>query len=1050
VSLWLSSWLPRFVLIALGALGVAYLVRRWRTKPASRRPLPVALSVLALVVGVLPALGPARLVDIPFVRFERPWLALPAAVVLLAMAARLEQLSARQHRLRRVLNELGTLIAAVAAALALLGVEAGVPLDRMSVIVAIDRSRSIDLVPGAESRIGLELRVAEQGMRDDDLIGTLAFGATAAIEDPLRPRSRLPAAQKAQIGRDGTDLGAAIRHALGELPSDAASRIAIVSDGVSTRGDALDQAMAAIAAGVPIDVVPLDQAAVPNVRVIAARIASRASEGEPLALRVVTSASKAGKVQLRVSRDGEPIRQGEVEIREGEDVIHLREIAPEPGFHRYDVELSAVDPAQDRASEDNSGTAFVRVRGQNTALVLDRSETLAAPLLGALRAAAFLVDYKGPAGIPGDVAGFAAYDVVALSDIAASELSPTQMEAIATYVKDLGGGLLLLGGDQSFGPGGYGKTPIEDVSPLSFDLKQERRRASLAEIIAVDYSGSMAMSVGKQTKLELANEAAVRSAELLGAGDRLGVMHVDTTVQWTVPLGPVSDKAEIAKKIRAVSTGGGGIYVDVTLEAAYDALGKDTVQLKHLLLFSDGADAEERTNAFALVSAAKARGITTSVVALGRGSDVPALEQMSRLGAGRFYLVEDATRLPAIFAQETIVASRSSINETVFKPSPVVGGAPLRGIDMNQAPALTGYVVTIPKGRCQVHLAGPEGDPILATWSAGVGRAAAFTSDYKDRWGLGWTSWEGATRLFGQLARDIARRADDPRVRIEAETVGGELKIRANVVDERGRAESFRRLRVVVGGPDGISHRLPLEAVGAGAYAATLPLSRPGAYMATAIDEVSGEAVGIAGAALSPGEELKPTGSDRALLARIAELTGGKMRDTLAGLYADRPPRRFAYTSLLPWLIITAAFALLFTVASRRLSPPERLARLPSHLRDVRSARRERAAEQAASSRSSTSTTMPPQRQADFEALRRAKTRHVPAAPVIAAGGGDSPAMPPAAPPAPSPSFSPALASRRPAPPAQGSDEGPRSASGRKRTAAEILLERRRGRGSAR
>ena len=122
-----------------------------------------------------------------------------------------------------------------------------------------------------------------------------------------------------------------------------------------------------------------------------------------------------------------------------------------------------------------------------------------------------------------------------LSDISASELSTSQLAALASYVRDLGGGLLLMGGDHSFGPGGFGKTPIEEVSPVSFDLKQERRRASLAEVIAVDYSGSMAISAGSNTKLELANEAAVRSAELLGAGDRLGVMHVDTAVQWTVP-----------------------------------------------------------------------------------------------------------------------------------------------------------------------------------------------------------------------------------------------------------------------------------------------------------------------------------------------------------------------------------------------------------------------------------------------------------------------------------------------------------------------------------
>jgi hypothetical protein len=279
--------------------------------------------------------------------------------------------------------------------------------------------------------------------------------------------------------------------------------------------------------------------------------------------------------------------------------------------------------------------------------------------------------------------------------------------------------------------------------------------------------------------------------------------------------------------------------------------------------------------------------------------------------------------------------------------------------------------------------------------------------------------------LCGPPARDAAPRADDPRVRLEAEAVGGELKLKANVVDERGRAESFRRLRVVVGGPDGMSHSLPLEAVGAGAYAATLPLSRPGAYMATAVDEVTGEAAGIAGAVLSPGEELKPTGTDRALLARIAELTGGKTRDTLAGIFLDRPPRRFAYTPLAPWLLIVAASALLFMVAARRLSPPEALTRLPSTLKRALSGHRE-ARERP---------TRPSERKADFEALKRAKARSAPAP-----GHAPRPLAPAVAPPRPEVSAEQAEArapvSRPPSEP-------------RQRSAAEILLERRRGRRGA-
>jgi uncharacterized membrane protein len=1049
-----QTWLPPAVFATLVALALAYFGTRLRRTALGSRPVLAVATAVALLPPLMASFvwwGP---VEIPYVRLERPWLALPVSIVLLAGIARLERLSPRQSRLRRALSEVISALALIGLAFAATGIELGRPLDRLSVLVAIDRSRSIDLVANAESRISAELRVAELGMRDDDRIGTLAFGTSAAVEDPLRPRSRLAAPQRAEVGRDGTDLGAAVRHGLGELPSDTAGRIVLLSDGVSTRGDPVGAALAAVAAGVPIDVVPLDQSKVPDVRIASVRMPARANRDEPVELRVVTSSSAPARVELRVLRDGEPIKKGTVDIAAGEDVLYLREVAPESGFHRYDVEVSALDPALDRAHEDNSGSAFLRVRGQATALVLEKDPALAAPLVRALENAAFRVEVKGPMGIPADVPGFIAYDLVTLADIPASELAPTQLAALASYVRDLGGGLLLFGGDRGLGPGGYGKTPVEEVSPVSFDVKQERRRATLAEIIAVDYSGSMSMRVGKQTKLDLANEAAVRSSELLGTGDRLGVMHVDTAVRWTVPLGPVTDRAAIAQSIRAVGVGGGGIYIDLTLSTAYETLRKERVQLKHLLLFSDGDDAEERATAFRLVQNAKTQGITTSVVALGQGSDVADLEQMSRLGGGRFYLIEDATRLPAVFAQETVLASRSAINEVTFRPAVATPGATLRGIDFTKAPALTGYVVTLPKGRAQVHLTGPEGDPILASWSVGIGRAATFTSDFKDRWGLGWTSWEGATRLFGQVARDVARRPDDPRVRLEADTEGGVFRLRANVVDDRGRRETFRRLRATVAGPDGYSRTVVLEAVGSGAYAASIPLERPGAYVATVLDEGGSEPLGVAGAALSAGEELRPTGTDRALLRRMAEVSGGTVRDTLAGVFHDRPARRFAYSSISATLAMLSAFLLLFAVSARRLALPEALATLPAKAAARRRRRREarerrpaasadEAARPAASEASAVAppnvTTETPATSSSLEALRQAKQK--------SRGGATPPPLRPLPPAMPPPARA-ATASPSFTPPPPGGPTSSRSPSTapRPRSAAEILLERRRGR----
>ncbi|MGD0523678.1 MAG: VWA domain-containing protein [Polyangiaceae bacterium] len=1030
----------------LGA-GVAFVAGVLALALATRRRgvLGVGGLVVALA-GAAPlvyaALVVAGVVRETYVRFDHPAALVLVAAVGLFLGLRLSRLPARMSGGRRRAIFALSAIAGLAAVLIVAEPELGRPLDRLAVVVAVDRSRSIDLVPGAEARVRSELQVAEKSMHDDDRIGTVVFGAEAAAEDPPRPRQEAAPPQRVEVGRDATDLEAAIRRALVELPADAVGRVVLVSDGVQTRGDALAAAAAAVAADVPVDVVVLDQKVVPDVRVVSVRAPPRADEGEPFELRVVTSSAVATDVELRVRRDDGEVRVVRTRIEKGEDVLRLRETASDPGLHRYDVAVTALDPAADGAPDDNAGSAFVRVRGASLALVLEGDVGHGAPMRKALEASGFRVVERGTTGVPSDVGGLAPYDLVVLSDVRASDLSTTQIDALAAYARDLGGGLLLMGGDRSMGPGGYARTPLEEVSPVAFDLKQEKRRASLAEVIAIDYSGSMGAMVGGHTKLELANEAAARSASLLGPGDRLGVEHVDTVVRWTVPMSPVKDPQALGNDIRKVGVGGGGIYTDIALRAGYAALAKESVNLRHLLLFADGADAEQIAGCRAIVKEAFDHGMTTSVISLGRGSDSPELEVLSKIGGGRFYLIEDATKLPAVFSQETILAARSAIHETPFKVSVGMPAAPTRGIDFTRQPALEGYVVTVPKPRASVLLGGPEDDPILASWSVGIGRAAAFTSDYKDRWGQEWLRWPEAARLFGQLARDTARKADDPRVRLEADTNSGELHVRADVVGDDGRAQTFRRLTAHVAGPDGFTRDVPLEAVGAGRYAASVPLSRPGTYVAAAKDEVTGEPVGTIGAVMTAGEELRPTGSDRALLGRVASMTGGKVRDTLAGLFDDRAARRFAYKSIVPWLAVLSALAMLLAVAARRVGVPDVLAAMSARARAHRQERLRRQADEAAEAARSQAVAIEEQtRLRDAIVARRqrdaAASRDFSTTPL--GTGSPTPEPPPARPiPAPAAFTPPPLPVAGPAPPPAPTE--------RPLTAAERLALKRRNR----
>ncbi|HZO13590.1 MAG TPA: VWA domain-containing protein, partial [Polyangiaceae bacterium] len=853
----IAAYLPY---AALGGAVLAFVlvllfgVRRARIQ---RRPL----LLLALLLGALPAfyvtLVWARLAPEAYVRFARPLLAPLVFAAVAFVALRLALHPVRWSRFRVVLADFTMAVAVLASAIAAMGPELGRPLDRLAIVVVVDRSRSIDLVPHAEQRVARELTVAEESMHDDDFLGTVVFASDAATEQPLRQKGTAPSVQRVDIGRDGTDIAAGLRRALAEVPADAAARIVLMSDGVPTRGDVMSAAAAAVASEIPVDTVVLEQRSIADVRVVTFRVTPRATEGETIGMRIVTSSPKEAEVEVRIKQNGKLLTRSRAKIAAGEDVLVLRDKAPESGLHRYDVEVTAIDKSLDETAEDNSASAFVRVTGPARALVLDGDKGKTTFIAGALTGGGFRVEEGTHSAVPADIDGMAGYDLIVMGDIPAHNLSTRQIAALASYVRDLGGGLVLTGGDRSMGPGGYSRTPIEDVSPLSFDLKQERRRASLAEVIAIDISGSMAMSVGKLTKLDLANEAAARSAALLGPGDHLGVVHVDTEAHWSLPLQPVKDKDAIEKAIRNVGPGGGGILCDVALQEAYRSLRGASVNLKHVLLFADGADAENITPAVkGWTSAAMSDGITTSVVALGQGPFLTDLEDLSRRGSGRFYIVEDATRLPAVFAQETVLASRSAIVEKTFKVSTGSSGAITQGIDFSTAPPLDGYVVTIPKSRSSVLLTGLEGDPVLAVWPAGLGRAAAFTSDLKDRWGGAWTEWQGAARMVAQMARDVARSEDDRRVRLEADASGGQLHLRATVVDDDGRLQSFRRLRVGVQGPDGFTRDVPLEAAGAGSYTASVPLARPGAYIAVARDEMSGDAVATTGAALTAGEEM--------------------------------------------------------------------------------------------------------------------------------------------------------------------------------------------------
>ncbi|MGE0788970.1 MAG: VWA domain-containing protein [Sandaracinaceae bacterium] len=855
----------------------------------------------------------------PLIRLAAPWMLAIGIPIVLLVAWRLRNLPPSHRGLARRAIQACMLSAALSSALALARLELGAEVDRMAVVFLVDRSRSVD----GDADPMEPVRAATSHMGVDDLAGVVVFGAEAATE--IAPSSSPTiGVQRASVPREGTDIAAAIRRGLADLPAEYVPRLVLISDGRATRGDAYQAASLAAGRGVPIDVLPIERAPSAEIAIERVRLPASADPGQPIELRVITRATHAATARIEVRRDGVPIARSEVEIAQGVDALTLRDVAPEPGVHRYDVLLVPSEPGSDAAVENNEGAALIRVSGGSRAIVLTDRAPEATALVSALEGAGMEVELRTAATAPADLAELATFDLLVLSDLNARGLSGEQMSAILSYVRDLGGGLLMAGARDAFGLGGYAFSPVEEALPATFDLRRRRDRASLAMVIAIDKSGSMsAEAMPGRTKLDLANEAAARSALLLSPFDRIGVAHVDTDVTWTIPMRAVENPEQIARIIRHAQVGGGGILVDLTLEASYDVLRSQPTQLRHLLLFSDGQDSEEMTHARALVASAAREQITTSVVSMGDGPDTPELEALSHIGGGRFYIVENLAELPRIFTQETIEASRSAVVEGAFRAEPLAPSRITDGIDFASAPALAGYATVNPRPRASVLLGAPDDDPLLLEHQHGVGRSAVFATDVGAAFGRPWLSWSGYPALFGQLGRALARSPEsrDANVGVTLDDARGHVLVDA--IDEQGRTRNHLDLVATVAGPGGRSEQVELRPTAAGRYEADFDADAPGPYLVTVSERDRG-LLGSGAVVRSRGDELRGDGTDTERLARIAALSGGELRDSLAREYADRPPPIASYEPLYEELILGAMWLLLISVALRRLVLPTR------------------------------------------------------------------------------------------------------------------------------
>lgn len=836
-----------------------------------------------------------------------------ALVVALVAFTRLRHLKVRKQPRRRILQAL-TALALVFAVCAAGDLGFRRRMDRMALVFVLDRSRSLE-----ESEPGLRRELAAAAaarIQDQDRVGLVLAAEGADTE--AAPSETPSFSQASQLGREGTDLAAGVRRALAELPAEYSGRIVLISDGLQTSGDVLHAAEVAGQRGVAVDVFPVPRDATPEVAVERVRVPDTAHEGEPVQVRVLVRSTEETTARIRLLVDGVPSRESVVNLRAGVTPVEIEVEAGDIGLHRFQVEVTPTDDDADTSLSNNSGGALLQVAGESRILVVADDAAEVTPLLRAFEDQDIEVSVTGPDAFPRSVVGLAGYDLLVLHDVRARSFSVDQLTVMRSFVRDTGGGLFMIGARESFGVGGYVSTPVEEALPVRLDLRERRDRASFSMVIAIDQSGSMGAMVGSRTKLDLANEAAFRSAELLSRSDRLGVMHVDTSVHWTLPLGDMSHGR--ADAIRRAAVGGGGILVRTALDASFAALRRESSQLKHMLLFSDGNDSAEMTGTERLVRDALADGITTSVVSMGNGVDTAALERLSTLGGGRFYIVTDMRSLPTIFTEETMQASRAALSRDPFTATRGESHQITRGLDLSSAPQLLGHAIVVRKPRSRVLLWAAEDEPLLAAWRYGLGRSAVFTTDLGVEFGQPWRDLDLLTTLLDRTSRTILRETE-ARASFGVEINGSEGTIFMDVVED-GEAQDDLALSANVSRPQGGSQEVVFHQVSPGRYEATFDASEQGGYVVGVLNDATGEFLGSGGAVRSGGGERLESPTDRVLLEQVAQLSGGRVLDHIEDSFDVRPSAVSAHESKAPLMLVLALLCFTLALVLRRFGLP--------------------------------------------------------------------------------------------------------------------------------
>ncbi|MDR2762880.1 MAG: VWA domain-containing protein [Planctomycetaceae bacterium] len=862
----------------------------------------------------------------------------------------------------------------ISIVLAMVGLTIKLPTRSGTIIVIADRSRSMPSESDIAEKHAINLLLNHIGR--EDRLGVVSFGMSPMVERVPSDSSTGEFNEFHNSGNlDASNLHDAIDQALSLIPNGEKSRLLIISDGRWT-GESPDLLISRLVQrGIAVDYRLIERSHVGDVAVLSIDAPERVLPGEIFKITGMIYVPVAQNVEYELVCNGVKAASGIRSMDAGSNRIDFMLKAGVPGTMQCDLSVKSViddahensDPnnngndnvdsadsdsvsdskkskskgtfAKDPVPENNFARRLVGVEGDKPLLVLVPQVVSGGGRVGTrsrlaevLRNAALNVEVSDGVGISWSLATLSRYSGIILDNVPAAQIGSRGMELMREWVKETGAGLMFTGGKNAYALGGYYKSAIDPIMPVSMEIRKEHRKLAIAVAVLMDCSGSMGMMVaGNKIKMDLADAGAAEVLRILSPMDEVAVYTCDTGVQTIIPLKPNTSPNVDIKKILSVGPGGGGIFVYTGLKRVTAELAKATPETKHIILFTDAADTEEPGDYVRLLTACLELGMTCSVIALGTEADSTAdfCKDIARVGGGNIYFTEMAEELPRLFAQDTFTISRSTFleDETPFHFSG--GMLTLSDVMFKNPLALGGYNLCYLKDKAILSAVTDDeyNSPIIASWQAGLGRVLCYMGQVDGKFTGAIAKWENYNLMLSSLGRWTAGKANLlPNNMMLTQTLeNGSCRINLHLDPESDNViMTTPEVSVLVQRSDGAveSRKVLLKWTDPDLLGATIPLAGDEIVQATLLLSDGGETktFPLPPICIPNSPEFKPPDRFREsgdMLRQLAVSTGGIERIELPRIWKDIPktPRFF---DLSTWLIYFAIFCVVVEIFQRR------------------------------------------------------------------------------------------------------------------------------------